>query len=125
MVWEILSLLFSLAAIGLVLFLCYKGSKFMAGKVNAITSSSNVKILERALLGQDKGLAVIEVCKKYYLIGFSSTNIDILKELDDYVPAEPTVPQLDFLGALKDSVAKYNAKKAGEKKDNANDATDE
>lgn len=113
---EFLSLLLSIAAIVLVLYLCYKASRFMAGKVNSISSSNNVKIHERALLGQDKGLAVIEVCGKFYLIGFSSTNIDLLKELDDYVPRSPDVQQPDFMNALKDAVKKINVKKPGEKK---------
>ena len=113
---EFFSLLLSIAAIVLVLYLCYRASKFLSGKINSISSSNNVKIHERALLGQDKGLAVIEVCGKFYLIGFSSTNIDILKELDNYVPKAPDVQQPEFMNMFKDAVKKINIKKPGEKK---------
>ena len=124
--FEILSLVFSLAAIAVVLYLCYKASRFMANKVNGITSSNSVKIHERALLGQDKGLAVIEVCEKFYLIGFSSTNIDILKELEDFKPKETPIPQNDFVNALKSSIGKFNSKKSGVNKENEqNSGSDE
>ena len=79
---DVLSLIFSLLAIVLVLYLCYIFSKYISKKVNHVSNLNNIQILERAALAQDKGLAVIEVCGKYYLIGFANNNIEILKELD-------------------------------------------
>lgn len=79
---DVLPLIYSLVAIVLVLYLCYIFSKYISKKVNNVSSLSNIKILERVALAQDKGLAVIEVCGKYYLVGFANNNIEILKELD-------------------------------------------
>jgi flagellar protein FliO/FliZ len=79
---DVLPLIFSLLAIVLVLYLCYVFSKFISKKVNNVSSLNNIQILERVALAQDKGLAVVEVCGKYYLIGFANNNIEILKELD-------------------------------------------
>lgn len=79
---DILPLIFSLLAIVLVLYLCYVFSKFIAKKVNNVSDSNNIKVLERVAIAQDKGLAVIEICGKYYLIGFANNNIEILKELN-------------------------------------------
>ncbi|MBW7573362.1 FliO/MopB family protein [Caproiciproducens faecalis] len=80
---DILPLFFSLIAIVFVLYLCYVFSKFMANRVNNASRSGNIKIVERVALTQDKGLVIIEVCKRYYLVGFASNNIEILKELDE------------------------------------------
>lgn len=79
---DILPLIFSLIAIVVVLYLCYAFSKFIAKKVNNVSDSNNIKILERVAISQDKGLAIVEICGKYYLIGFANNNIEILKEVD-------------------------------------------
>lgn len=86
---DILPLLFSLIAIVFVLYLCYAFSRFMANRVNNVSKSGNIKVLERVALTQDKGLVIIEVCKRYYLVGFANNNIEILKELDE---AELNIP---------------------------------
>lgn len=93
---DALTLIFSLLAIALVLYLCYLFSKFMANKVNNVSKFSNIKVVERVALTQDKGLVIIQVCGKYYLIGFANNNIEILKELDG---SELNFPK----SALKDS----------------------
>ena len=92
---DVLPLIFSLLAIVLVLYLCYVFSKYIARKVNHVSSLNNIQILERVALAQDKGLAVIQVCEKYYLIGFANNNIEILKELDG---ENLKVPQSDLKG---------------------------
>jgi len=92
---DVLPLIFSLLAIVLVLYLCYVFSKYIAKKVNHVSSLNNIQILERVALAQDKGLAVIQVCEKYYLIGFANNNIEILKELDG---ENLKVPQSDLKG---------------------------
>lgn len=114
---DVLPLIFSVLAIIGILYLSYKFSKYLAGRVNVATSSNNIKVLERAALGQDKGLAVIEVCGKYYLIGFANNDIEILKELSDYRPMEPSGESNDFLNILKNTVKSKVGMKAGNKDD--------
>ena len=80
---DILPLFFSLIAIVFVLYLCYAFSKFMANRVSNVSKSGNIRVVERVALTQDKGLVIVEVCKKYYLVGFANNNIEILKELDE------------------------------------------
>ncbi len=110
---DVLPLIFSILAIVVILYLSYKFSKYLAKKVNVATSSNHIKVLERAALGQDKGLAVIEVCEKYYLIGFANNNIEILQELSDYQPTEPSLAQNDFLNTLKQTVKDKVGTKVG------------
>lgn len=110
---DVLPLIFSVLAIVAVLYLCYKFSRYLARKVNVVTSSSHIKVLERAALGQDKGLAVIEVCEKYYLIGFANNDIEILQELSDYRPTEPSAESNDFLNILKNTIKSKVVTKMG------------
>ncbi|MCR4925501.1 MAG: flagellar biosynthetic protein FliO, partial [Clostridiales bacterium] len=43
----------------------------------------NMKVIERIALTQDKGMAIVEICSKYYLVSFSNNSVDIIKELDN------------------------------------------
>lgn len=78
-----LPLLFSLVAVAVVLYLCYLFSKFISKKVTHANDSTNIRIVERVALAQDKGLALAEICGKYYLIGFSNNDIKILQEMPE------------------------------------------
>lgn len=113
---DILSLLLSLLGMVLVLYACYKFSRYMAKKVNTFSGSDNIKIIERTALGQDKGLAVVLICGKYYLIGYANNDIEILKELENYTP--PQKDEADksnsnfFLKFLNDNKKFYSGLKS-------------
>lgn len=102
---DVLPLIFTLIAIVLVLYLCYVFSKYLSKKVNNVSGLGNIRILERVALTQDKGLAVAEVCGKYYLIGFSNNSVEILKELDgdNLKTPQPTKAE-NFLEILNSTI---------------------
>lgn len=102
---DVLPLIFTLLAIVLVLYLCYVFSKYLSKKVNNVSGLGNIRILERVALTQDKGLAVAEVCGKYYLIGFSNNSVEILKELDgeSLKTSQPTMTG-NFLEILNSTI---------------------
>lgn len=77
----ILTFLGLIIAIGVILLLSYIFSKYIGHKVMGYSNSANIKIIDRIAIGQDKSLAIVEVGKKYYLIGISSSNINMLNEL--------------------------------------------
>lgn len=81
----ILTFLGLIIAIGAILLLSYVFSKYIGHKVVGYSNSVNIKVIDRIAIGQDKSLAIVEVGKKYYLIGISSSNISMLNEvfLDD------------------------------------------
>ena len=79
----ILQLLVALAAVAVVLYLSYIGSKFLGNKINNISKTNNIKILERVSLTQDKGLAIVEIGHQFFLVGYSTNNIEILQELKE------------------------------------------
>lgn len=102
---DVLSLIFSLFAIVLVLYLCYVFSKYLSKKVNNVSGHGNIRILERVALTQDKGLAVAEVCGKYYLLGFSTNSVEILKELDgDSLKSPQPTTAGNFLEILNSTI---------------------
>lgn len=51
--------------------------------------SRYMNIVDKIMLGQNKYLAIAEICNKYYLISITDSNINIIKELEDFQP--PTV----------------------------------
>lgn len=80
---DILPLILSLVAIAAVLYLCYLLSRYLAKRAGSISSTANIRILERVALAQDKGLAIAQICGSYYLIAFSASSVELLKELDE------------------------------------------
>ena len=123
---DILPLLFTLAAVVLVLYLCYLFSKFMANKVNNVSKFNNIKIIERVALTHDKGLVIIDVGGKYYLVGFASNGIKILKELaeaDLHIPHAPS--KKNFLEVLNATIkSRLDMKKSDDNEPNNNRAED-
>lgn len=102
---DILSLLLALAAIALVLYICYRLSRFIAKHASGVSSTANIKILERVAFTQDKGLAIAEICGEYYLIGFSTNRIELLKKLDPSLINTPkTVKGPDFSDFFKSAI---------------------
>lgn len=83
---DLLSAIFKLAlalvAVGVVLYLCYLFSKVMNTKMNKVSNTNNIQILERVPLMQDKGLVMAKIGEQYVLIGYSANNVTLLKELD-------------------------------------------
>jgi flagellar protein FliO/FliZ len=73
--------LYVLAVAG-VLWLCWALSKYVTRKAGAVANTSNIRILERVNLAQDKGLIIAEICGSVYLLSFSNERVEILKELD-------------------------------------------
>lgn len=123
---DILPLIFSLFAVVFVLYLCYLFSKFMANKVNNISKYNNIKVVERVALTQDKGLVIIDVCGKYYLVGFANNNIEILKELDASELHFPKSTLKDsFLDALNSTIkSRWDVKMSDKNNRSTNQADD-
>lgn len=98
----VFELVLALAAVGLVLYLSYIGSKFLARKVGTLSNSNNIKIVERVSLTQDKGLAIVEIGSKFYLVGFSTNTVEILQELnkDELDFSSPGGKPMKFLDEL-------------------------
>ena len=84
----VLTLVIALIAVGLVLYLSYLFSRYLAVGAAKVNKSKNIKIVDRVVLGQDKMILIAKVGGKYYLIGSSTQSIQILTELDDKAVAD-------------------------------------
>lgn len=112
---DTLPLLFSLLAIVAVLYLCWWFSRFLSKKMNHIANSSNIRILERVALAQDKGLAIAEICGRFYLVGFANNNIEILQELEEKDMNLRQAPaKYDFMEALNAAMKNMRGVKKGD-----------
>lgn len=83
LLWSILELLLCLAAIAVVIYLSFIATRYFAGKVNNMSKTNNIKILERTSLTQDKGLAIVAIGHQFFLVGYSTNTIEILQELKE------------------------------------------
>ena len=99
----VLTLVIALAAVGVVLYLCYLFSRNLASGAAKINKSKYIKIIDRVILGQDKMILITKIGEKYYLIGSSTQSIQILTELDSEAIAEISYSERSSdNGAFKD-----------------------
>lgn len=76
-------LVIALVAVGVILYLSYLFSRYLAVGAAKINKSKYIKVVDRVVLGQDRMLLITMIGEKYYLIGSSAQSINILTELDD------------------------------------------
>ncbi len=75
-----------------ILFLCWFCTKKIAGVSTFKGTGGRIRLLDQAALGQDKGVALIQVGDRYWLLGVASENINVLAELDEDALGEPMTP---------------------------------
>ena len=99
---EVLSALGMLAAFVLVLVLAYLATKWLGKRYGGRPggSAGNIKILDRASLGPDRCLYIVEAGGKTLLIGATSQRIDALSELDPEALLPPA-QETPFASTLK------------------------
>lgn len=69
-----------------------------------------MKIIDKVPLGQNKYLAIVCVCDKFYLISITDNNINLLKELDGdsiFKNDESNGRNASFKDALNEAIFKY------------------
>ncbi|WP_312811752.1 flagellar biosynthetic protein FliO [Sedimentibacter sp.] len=85
-----------------MLFLTYYSTKWLSTRTSSSMKSRYINIIDKIMLGQNKFLAIAEVCNKYYLLSITEKNITIVKELDDFQPIPDIKPDnnLEFNNIL-------------------------
>ena len=106
-----LTFVVAILAVGAVLYLTYIFSRHLAAGASKAGRSTNIKVVDRVVLGQDRMLLIIKIGEKHYLIGSSTQSINILKELDDKDIKSTAAPEvgMPFKDALR-SVLSGNRK---------------
>ena len=99
---DIFSLIFSIIGIIVVLILTYYSTRWISTKSNLTMRSRYINIIDKIILGQNKFLAIAEICNKYYLISITEKNINIIKELEDFklLPDVKTENNIEFSNIL-------------------------
>lgn len=101
----------TLIIVVLILYLTYICSRYI-GRTGKIRGSSKyIRLIDQAAVGQDRTIAVIQTGNSYLLVGITSSNITVLKELDetDLVELESTgtqAPGFSEFQAILDKMSK-------------------
>ncbi|WP_374049899.1 MULTISPECIES: flagellar biosynthetic protein FliO [unclassified Sedimentibacter] len=75
------------------MFLTYYSTKWLSAKTSIGMKSKYINIVDKIMLGQNKFLAIAEINGKFYLIGITEKNINVLRELDDFYPATDEITE--------------------------------
>ncbi|NLK63602.1 MAG: flagellar biosynthetic protein FliO [Tissierellia bacterium] len=83
---DIIKLIISIIGIILVLYLTYYCTKWLSAKTALNIKSKYMNVVDKLMLGQNNFITILEINRKYYLVGITEKEINILKELDDFYP---------------------------------------
>lgn len=87
--WDILSALGSIVLIVLALLCTYCVTRWYARRFRAAGAGRYIRVVDRAALDHGASLVLVEVEGRYYLLGLSEKNLQLLSELPGLTPAEP------------------------------------
>jgi flagellar protein FliO/FliZ len=81
---DILPLVFTLFAVILILYLSYVFTKFIGKRSIKYGGSSNMKIVDRLSITQDKSIVILKAGGKFYLLAVSPSDIKLITELEEF-----------------------------------------
>ncbi|MDP9749939.1 flagellar biosynthetic protein FliO [Thermoanaerobacter pentosaceus] len=118
----VFQLVWYLIAFLLVIGLAYYITRFIGQSTLRYTRSTNLQVIDYVMLGRDKGLYILKVGNKFFLIGVSNTNITYLTEINKE-DLKFVINDKNFVTNLNTSIEKlkqlknkYLSKKDGEQK---------
>lgn len=66
----------------LIIYLSYLCSKHLGKGINRRDSSGYMKLIDQLLVGQDRYIAIVQIGDKYFLVGITAGQINVLDKLD-------------------------------------------
>lgn len=118
----VLQLIWYLIAFFLVIGAAFYISRFIGQSTLRYTRSTNLQVIDYIILGKDKGLYIVKVGDKFFLIGVSNNNITYLTEINKE-DIKVLANDKDFVTNLNSSIERlkqlknrYLSKKDGEQK---------
>lgn len=79
-----LSGFFSFLFIILILFGAYIATRWYATKVKGMTNGKHIKVVDRVILGKDKGIIIVQVGQKVYMMSEGTNGLTILNEMEEH-----------------------------------------
>lgn len=104
----IVTLISMFVIIGIILYLSYVFTRYVGVKTMGRGTSRYMKTVDVLPISQERSVIIIEVSKKFYMLGMSEGGIQLLKEFD----AAPDVinPDVELDGTFKASFMDVIAK---------------
>lgn len=97
-----LSMLLSVAGVILVLVLAYYASKWLTKRYTMSAGGGNIRIIDRAMLSQDKSIVIADILGSKYILGISGQQITLLKDLGDAEVPERACEPKEFQEIFRD-----------------------
>jgi flagellar biosynthetic protein FliO len=82
-----MTLVGSLVVMAAVIALAYYASRWYAGRMGKAVSGKHIKLVDRVSLGAGSSAVVLQAGERYYRVGVSDKNIQLICELEDFTPA--------------------------------------
>ncbi len=70
-------------AVALILYGSYLASKYISRGMTKGSSSQYMRLIDQITLGQDRHVAILQVSGKYFLVGVTAGQVQLLSELQD------------------------------------------
>lgn len=120
--WDILSMLGSLALIILVLALTYFGTRWYARRMGQAGGTGKyIKVLDRTVIGSGASLVIVRVDDRYYLLGVSDKSVRLVSELPDFgqhlgnEPQQASAPFSQMFRKILNKIPDENHKDDGDR----------
>ncbi len=105
--FEALLTIFLLVAI---LFAAWYVTKYTAGKMQKFTRGRYIEVIDQVFLGRDRGIVIVRVGGKVYLVGFTSNSMERIAEIpeDQLMLIQDERPSMEFKNIIKHYLKDYN-----------------
>lgn len=92
-IYDSMTIVGSLVIMVAIIFITYYASRWYAGRMSKSISGRHIKIVDRVVAGPGCSLIVVQAGEKFYLVGMSDKNIQLLCELTDFDPDLPATTE--------------------------------
>lgn len=77
------SVIVTFAIAALIIYLSYVASKYIGKAANRSSSSRYMRLIDQITIGQDRHIAIMQAGDKYLLVGITSGQINVLREMKE------------------------------------------
>lgn len=103
---DIFSLVLMLVVMVLILYGSYFFTKYLGIKTVGKSMGNNLKIVDSLMISQEKTIIIVEAVGKFYMLGVSNNNINLIKELEECPDIKLDEPPDSFKLALEEVIKK-------------------
>lgn len=111
---EFLQIILLILGFTAVLFVAYFMTRFIGAKMSYSNATSHIKIMDRVFLSNDKSICIIQVGKRFFVVGVTNHHIDPICELkeSDLLPIA-TEENNSFNNLVESYISKFRHRSKG------------